>query len=161
MGNSVGLSQENTAKTNSDTINNKNNERKKSETISHAALQGKVLALVSHQNFDSYSPAICVDFLKSPSLKFLSSLNKKLRQNKKDWNNEFLELQGFDILLDLVDSLESKRVSKLTDVQLLLECVGCIKSLLNSKLGVQYFVQHSHCLKKLVKGKSVTLLFYS
>lgn len=117
-------------------------------------IQSKILDALSHQNFDSYTPAICIDFLKSPNLKLLSSLNKKLKRNNKEWNEEFLELHGTDALLDLVDTLGFKRVTQLSDALLLLESVECIKTLMNSKMGLQYLVQHGDYLKKLVKGKS-------
>ena len=127
--------------------------RKKSGKNPFVRIQSKIMDVLSHQNFDAYSPAICIDFLKCPNLKLLSSLNKKLKQNKKDWIEEFLELQGSDALLDLVDMLGFKRVTHLDDALLLLESVSCIKTLMNSKIGLPYLVQHGDYLKKLVKGE--------
>ena len=118
-------------------------------------IQSKILDALSHSNFDSYTPEICIDFLKSPNLKLLSSLNKKLKQNKADWNEEFLELNGSGVLLDIVDTLGQKRVTQLSDALLLLECVECIKTLMNSKMGLEYLVDHGEYLKKLVKGKQL------
>ena len=128
-------------------------DKKKSGKNPLVRIQSKILDALSHQNFDSYTPAICIDFLKSPNLKLLSSLNKRLKQNKKEWNEEFLELNGSDVLLDIVDALGNKRVTQLSDALLLLECVECIKTLMNSKMGLEYLVQHGDYLKKLVKGR--------
>ena len=127
--------------------------KKKSTRNPLVRMQSKILDALSHQNFDSYTPAICIDFLKSPNLKLLSSLNKKLKQNNTDWNEEFLELHGSDVLLDIVDTLGYKRVTQLSDALLLLESVECVKTLMNSKMGLDYLVQHGDYLKKLVKGE--------
>ena len=127
--------------------------KKKSGKNPLVRMQSKILDALSHQNFDSYTPAICIDFLKSPNLKLLSSLNKKLKHNNADWNEEFLELHGSDVLLDIVDALGYKRVTKLSDALLLLESVECVKTIMNSKMGLDYLVQHGDYLKKLVKGE--------
>ena len=128
--------------------------KKKSGKNPLVRMQSKILDALSHQNFDSYTPAICIDFLKSPNLKLLSSLNKKLKHNIKEWNEEFLQLQGSDVLMDIVDTLGYKRVTQLSDALLLLESIECIKALMNSKMGLKYLVQHGEYLKKLVKGES-------
>ena len=119
---------------------------------SRAFIQDKLYGAISHPYFDDYTPAQVIVFLKTANLKLLSPLNRKLRQNIKAWREGFLLLNGTDALLDLLGSIGNKRITQLTDVQLVLECVGCIKSLLNSKMGAKYFVGHGHCLKKLIKG---------
>ncbi|XP_053399778.1 inverted formin-2-like isoform X2 [Mercenaria mercenaria] len=114
-------------------------------------MQSKLLDAISYQNFDSFSPEVCIDFMKSkPSLKFLSALNRKLSQKNKEWNGEFLDLNGGETLLDLVDTLGIRRVTQLSDALLLLECIGCIKTLMNSKMGLAYLVEHGGSLKRLV-----------
>ena len=120
----------------------------------------KVLGVLSRTRSENFTPETCVEYLKSPNLRLVSSVNKRLKENLKEWNEEFLELGGCDALLDLVDNLGSEHFTKLCDVQLLLECVGCIKSLLNSKVGVKYFVRCGNGLKKLVKGMSISYFFF-
>lgn len=127
-------------------------DKEKQDGCVSSAFKSKLVYLLSHPNFEAYTPENCIDFLKMPSLNLLLLLSKRLKQNVEEWNEEFMELGGIDALLDLVDTLGSKRVTRLTDVQLLIECVGCIKSLLNSKMGVKYFVGHGDCLRRLAKG---------
>ena len=116
-------------------------------------MQSKIMDVMSHQNFDSMSPEVCIDFLRSPSLKLLSALNRKLKQNDAEWKESFLDQSGSEALLDLVDTLGIKRVTQLADALLLLECVSCVKSIMNSKMGLAYLVEHGASLNRLVKGK--------
>lgn len=116
-------------------------------------MKSKLLDVISYKNFDSYTPEVCIDFLQSPNLHFLTALNKKLKQNIKEWNSEFLELNGSEALLDLIDTLGIKRVTQLADALLILECVQCVKTIMNSKMGLAYLVEHGDYLKRLVNGK--------
>ncbi|KAH3836366.1 hypothetical protein DPMN_109736 [Dreissena polymorpha] len=90
--------------------------------------------------------------LKNASLKLLAALNKKLKQNDGSWNKEFLEQGGWAALMSLVDALGVRRVIQLSDAMLLLECVQCVKSLMNSKMGLGYLVEHGGTLNHLVRG---------
>lgn len=116
-------------------------------------IQSKLLDAIHFQNFDSLSPEVCIDLMKSANLKFLSNLNKKLKQNNKAWNEEFLELNGARGLLDLVETLGIRRVTQLSDALLLLECVQCIKTIMNSKMGLAHLVEHGADLNRLVRGR--------
>ncbi|KAL4230753.1 hypothetical protein ACF0H5_011128 [Mactra antiquata] len=115
-------------------------------------MKSKLMDVISYKNFDSYTPEICIDFLQNPNLHFLTALNKKLKQNIKEWNSEFLELNGSEALLDLIDTLGIKRVTQLSDALLILECVQCVKTIMNSKMGLAYLVEHGDYLKRLVNA---------
>lgn len=125
------------------------------DATSRALFQERVHIAISHIDFDHCTPTQIIQCLKDPSLRLISWLKKKLNQNMKAWKEGFLLLNGVDALLDLMDTLGSKRITQLGDVQMVLESVGCIKTLLNSKMGVTYFIKNSQCLKKLIKGISV------
>ena len=114
-------------------------------------------------NYEGFTPEAFIDFLKAaPNLKLLTALNKKLRQRELEWNKHFLDLDGYNVLLDLVDSLGIQRVTQLSDALVLLECVHCIKTLMNLKMSHEYLVNNKSSLKKLVKGKETnTMLRYS
>ena len=117
-------------------------------------MQSKLLDAITYQNFESFTPEACIDLMKNANLKFLSSLNKKLKQKNKEWNEEFLDLNGAQGLLDLVDTLGIRRVTQLSDALLLLECIQCIKTIMNSKTGLGYLVEHGPDLNRLVRGES-------
>ena len=63
------------------------------------------------------------------------------------------------MLFHAVDTLSSARVTKLADALLLLECVVCIKALMNNKLGMERLVQQANDFgRKLVRGGSASSL---
>lgn len=103
--------------------------------------------------FDECDADDFVDLLSSPSVKTLTALKKKLKKSDRDWIHEFLDGAGLGILLDAVDVIGSRRVTKLSEALKLFQCVSCIKLLVNSLTGLSFFVQHSSHIKKLVKGK--------
>ena len=57
------------------------------------------------------------------------------------------------MLFDAVETLSTRRVTQLSDAMLLLECVACIRTVMNSQSGIDYFISHPETSKKLVKGK--------
>ena len=60
-----------------------------------------------------------------------------------------------EILLSAIDAMGGRRVCQLADAMLLLECVSCIKALMNSKVGLEYMIQHKESIGKLVNGEYV------
>lgn len=118
-------------------------------------MQSKVMDAITGENIDNLSPEVCIGLLKNANLKFLSNLNRKLKQNDKTWNGEFLDLNGAQALLDLVDALGVRRVTQLSDALLLLECVQCVKTIMNSKMGLAYLVENGADLNRLVRGKFI------
>jgi len=64
----------------------------------------------------------------------------------------FLEEGGLGVLLQGVESLSGRRVVQLADAMLLLECVACVKSVMNSSIGLQVITQHHDYVNILVKG---------
>ncbi|XP_069130922.1 inverted formin-2-like isoform X2 [Argopecten irradians] len=117
-------------------------------------LRKKISETLLHPDLEHCDPEICVEIIALPtfSMKSLSSLKRKIEHSKGEWIQGFLDNGGLDRLFDIVDSVGSKRVNQLSDAMLLLECVACIKSVLNSRLGLDYLVQHGAYTKKLVKA---------
>jgi len=64
----------------------------------------------------------------------------------------FLEEAGLEVLLQGVESLSARRVVQLSDAMLLLECVACVKSVMNSTIGLQVITQNRDYVNILVKG---------
>ena len=58
------------------------------------------------------------------------------------------------VLLTAVDTISSLRVTKLAAALLLLECVVCVKALMNSRLGMQHLIQRATDFgRRLVRGE--------
>jgi Diaphanous GTPase-binding Domain len=71
----------------------------------------------------------------------------------------FLEEGGLEILLKGVESVSKKRSLQLADAMILLECVSCVKCVMNSKTGLNVITQHKDYVQILVKGKSFGRFF--
>jgi len=72
----------------------------------------------------------------------------------------FLEEGGLEVLLQGVESLSGRRVVQLTDAMLLLECVACVKSVMNSTTGLEIITRHREYVNILVKGIPATDTFH-
>ena len=59
-----------------------------------------------------------------------------------------------EVLFSAIDVVGGRRVCQLADAMLLLECVSCVKELMNSKVGLEYMIQHQDAAGKLVSGES-------
>uniref|UniRef100_A0A2C9K4F2 FH2 domain-containing protein n=1 Tax=Biomphalaria glabrata TaxID=6526 RepID=A0A2C9K4F2_BIOGL len=104
--------------------------------------------------FVGYSNALdyCLFLLAIPTVHTFSSVKKKLRNSKQEWLQGFLDHEGLERLLDCVDTFASKRVTALSDALILVECVECIKSVLNSKIGLSVLVHKSEYTRRLIKA---------
>lgn len=115
----------------------------------------KVKEKVYKKKFDECDPEVCVDMLRSPTVKAFTALKNKLKKADKAWNQGFLDVGGLDVLLDAIDIIGSRRVTDLSEALKMLECVACVTKLVNTKMGLSFLVQHGSYTKKLVKGKPV------
>ena len=121
----------------------------------------KVSNLLKQVDLENCSPDVAVGMLRAPTMQMLASLNRKLKTCEGDWMTGFLEEGGLETLLDMVDSMSSKRVTALAEAMVLLECVACIKTLMNSRMGLDFFVLHPDCTHKLVKGKLLCFTLFA
>ena len=112
----------------------------------------RVSDMLSKAELSNCDPDVCVSLLRIPSMKTCSALNRKLKQADSEWIAGFLEADGLTVLLDTVDTISSKRVSQLSDAMLLIECVACVKTIMNSKIGLEYIIDDPDYTRKLVKG---------
>lgn len=115
----------------------------------------KVKEKVYKKKFDECDPEVCVDMLRSPTVKAFTALKNKLKKADKAWNQGFLDVGGLDVLLDAIDIIGSRRVTDLSEALKMLECVACVTKLVNTKMGLSFLVQHGSYTKKLVKGKRI------
>lgn len=117
------------------------------------SLKDRITRTLSNVDFENCEPELCATMLKIPSMKTYNALKRKIKKCDREWIQGLLDSGGLDSLLDCVDSLGSKRVSQLSDALLLLECVACIKAMMNSRCGLDYLIQHKDYTRKLIKGK--------
>lgn len=102
-------------------------------------------------NFDNADPELCVQLLQFPSLKNFSCLHLKLKSCKAKWLHEFVNLGGLSILLDSLDTM-GEHISFL-DAFTKLECVRCVKEVMNSEAGLTAMMDASGFVYSLAQGK--------
>ena len=92
------------------------------------------------------------------SAQTFSSVKRKLRSCSQEWMQGFLDNEGLERLLDCVDTLALKRVTVLSDALVLIECVECIKAVLNSRIGLSLLVERPEYCRRLIKGENNDVL---
>ena len=123
----------------------------------------KISETISKLDFSQCEPEICVGLLRIPSMQTYAALNKKLQTSDKEWIQGFLDNDGLEVLLNCVETRGKRRVTLLSDAMVLLECVACVKSVMNNQMGLEYIIQNPEYTRKLVKGEDlfiITLIVY-
>lgn len=103
-------------------------------------------------DMDQCDPPTCVGLLRTPSPKIYSSLNRKLKACDQSWMKGFLEESGLDALLTSINAISSRKL-QLADAMMLLECVACVKTVMNSKIGLQVITERQEYAEILLAGK--------
>ena len=104
-------------------------------------------------NIKDIEPELFIKFVRIPSLKTYTSLIKKLEQCSKKWLTEFLVLGGLTSLFEVLEKLSERSLAKFSDAFLQLECVRCIKAVLNNVTGLEFITNDSSLTNQLVIGK--------
>lgn len=97
------------------------------------------------------SPEFCVRLLRFPSVQTYCGIHSKLKSSSKDWMLQFLENNGMEVLLDALEKLGSLKL--LFDAAVMLsECASCIKTVMNSKTGLDFMVGNRDFTRRLGRG---------
>ncbi|KAJ7363365.1 FH2 domain-containing protein 1 [Desmophyllum pertusum] len=103
---------------------------------------------VELHNLNDVEPELFLKFVRIPSLKTYTSLIRKLEGCSKKWLTEFLVLGGLTSLFEVLEKLSERGLAKFSDAFLQLECVRCIKAVLNNVTGLE-FMTNDPSLKNL------------
>lgn len=108
---------------------------------------------VEVQNFKDVEPELFIKFVRIPTLKTYASLIKKFESCSKDWLTEFLELGGLNSLFEVLEKLSERGIGKFSDAFLQLECVRCIKAVMNNVTGLEFIASDVSLTRHLATGK--------
>ncbi|KAM5129237.1 inverted formin-2 isoform 2-T2 [Mantella aurantiaca] len=103
----------------------------------------------SEANLENADPELCIRLLQIPSVVNYSGLRKRLESSDDQWMVQFLELSGLDLLLEALDRLSGRGVSRISDALLQLTCINCVRTLMNSHKGIEYIVTNEGYVRKL------------
>ena len=101
-------------------------------------------------------PEHCVTLTHNPSVHVYYALKSRIESSAPSWLQQFLELDGLGSLINTLEQLS--RSSAGTDGSfsgaiLQLDCLSCVKAVLNTNIGMTYFLQHQNYTRKLVMGE--------
>jgi hypothetical protein len=94
---------------------------------------------------------LCVRLLSTSSVQNFSGLKTKLKSSSREWIEEFLIFGGMEVLFEGLRRLSGRKLA-FVDAFLQLECVNCIKEVMNSEAGLNYIVNDTQFSRNLVKG---------
>lgn len=81
-------------------------------------------------------------------------LKNRIKTADQRWIEEFLEQGGLEAIFDTLSALTSKGFCSFMDAVQQLECVRCIKAIMNHPFGIEYVIMMGDTfVNKLVKGK--------
>ncbi|XP_060118198.1 inverted formin-2 [Heteronotia binoei] len=103
-------------------------------------------------NLENAEPELCIRLLQIPSVVNYSGLKKRLESSNDNWMVQFLELCGLDLLLEALDRLSGRGVSKISDALLQLTCINCVRAVMNSQQGIEYIVSNEGYVRKLSRA---------
>ncbi|XP_053330980.1 inverted formin-2 isoform X2 [Spea bombifrons] len=103
-------------------------------------------------NLENADPELCIRLLQIPSVVNYSALKKRLESSDDNWMVQFLELNGLDLLLEALDRLSGRGVSRIADALLQLTCISCVRTLMNSTKGIEYIVENEGYVRKLSRA---------
>lgn len=101
-------------------------------------------------------PAKCVQLAHNPSVHVYYALKSRIEQSSSSWLREFLDYDGLLILLDTLVQLADNPehgYSSFSDAILQLDCVSCVKAIINTGVGMKYMIQQEDYVHKLLQGK--------
>lgn len=98
-------------------------------------------------------PELCLTLLER-RLNFLG-LKNRLRKADQAWMEQFLAIGGLSAIFDALDALGQQGFSSISDAWRQLQCVGCVKAVMNNKFGLEFIISQpgEGFVKKLAQGK--------
>ncbi|KAK7067270.1 Inverted formin-2 [Halocaridina rubra] len=107
---------------------------------------------IAQGNLANWDPETCVTLLRMPTVSNYSGMKKLIEVADESWLEDFLSLDGLGILFEALERLSEKKFSSIADAILQLECVLCIKAVMNAKSGLEYIVSNEDYTRKLAKS---------
>ena len=114
----------------------------------------------SPREWANQEPEWWVSALASPTVQTYAGLKRQLAGCPPEWIPTFLRLDGLPLLLQALERLCSRNAPSLLDTYLQIECVQCIRAIMNSQMGLDYIVENRDFTRKLATGKAFDPIKY-
>lgn len=108
-------------------------------------------------SLEGADPELCI-LLLHRGLNF-SGLKSRLRTADQQWMEAFLEQGGLSAIFDAMEALGQKGFSSMVDAMRQLDCVACVKAVMNSSFGLDFIIHYPE--KKYVRKLGEGMHLYS
>ena len=110
----------------------------------------------------SYSAEQCSNIVTKPNSEIYYALKLRMQKCDPPWIQSFVDHYGLNRLVDTLLLLSQDRQkaewTSVCDAILQLDCIGCVREVLNVPVGMEYLVQnHGDLVNKLVLGKPICI----
>ena len=103
-------------------------------------------------SLEGADPELCITLM-DRGLNF-RGLMQRLKSADQQWIEQFLAAGGLSAIFDALEALARLGFSSITDALRQLECVSCIKAVMNNKFGLEFIIAQpgEGFVKKLAQG---------
>lgn len=112
-------------------------------------------ALLILGNFSEWEPELAIQLLRIPSVPNYAGVRKLIEMASAPWMEEFLQNGGLSVLFNSLEKLSASSVCGFSNTLLELEVVYAIKSVINSKVGIEFLLTQKQLTRQLIKGTAV------
>ena len=104
-------------------------------------------------SLEGADPELCIQLLHR-GVNF-SGLKSRLRSAEQQWIESFLEQGGLTAIFDAMEALGQKGFSSVADALRQLDCVACVKAVMNSTFGLDFIIHYPEkkYVRKLGEGR--------
>ena len=107
---------------------------------------------ITAASLEGADPELCITLM-DRGLNF-RGLMQRLKTADQNWMEQFLSAGGLTAILDALEALANLGFSSIADALKQLECVACIKAVMNNKFGLEFIIVQpgEGFVKKLAQG---------
>lgn len=104
-------------------------------------------------SLEGADPELCITLLER-GLNF-TGLKARLKSADQAWMEHFITIGGIPALFDALEALGRKGFSSIMDALRQLECVGCVRAVMNNRFGLEFIVEArgESFVKRLTEGE--------
>ena len=123
------------------------------QTSGPSRSDGELPASSGGGSLEGADPELCITLLER-GLNF-TGLKARLKAADQAWIEQFITVGGIAALFDALEALGKKGFSSIVDAIRQLECVGCVRAVMNNRFGLEFIVEATGetFVRKLTEGK--------
>lgn len=111
-------------------------------------------------SLEGADPELCITLLER-GLNF-TGLKARLKAADQTWIEHFISIGGIPALFDALEALGKKGFSSIVDAIRQLECVGCVRAVMNNRFGLEFIIETTGetFVRKLTEGMGCKMPYF-